>query len=154
MSRARCCNRCARCASGWRNHRRNSRQALERRMTPHYDFDTIIVGGGPGGSTTGAFLARAGLKVLLLEKETFPRFHIGESLLPFGNDVLKASGAWPKIQAAGFIPKMGADFCVGNASKLQRLWFTNSLTPEHGQTYQVERSKFDTILFEHAAACG
>src|SRR5882724_13235169 len=134
MSRVRCCNRYARCASGWRNHPRNPRQALERRMTPHYDFDTIIVGGGPGGSTTGAFLARAGLKVLLLEKETFPRFHIGESLLPFGNDVLKASGAWPKVEAAGFIPKLGAEFFVGNDTKQLRLWFRRNLAPAHEMT--------------------
>ena len=123
-------------------------------MTPQYDFDTIIVGGGPGGATAGALLAKAGQKVLVLEKETFPRFHIGESLLPFGNDVLKASGAWDKVTAAGFIPKFGAEFCVGNTSKFQRFWFTKSLTPEHGQTFQVERSKFDEILLRHAAECG
>jgi 2-polyprenyl-6-methoxyphenol hydroxylase-like FAD-dependent oxidoreductase len=73
-------------------------------------FDTIIIGGGPGGSTAGALLARAGQRVLILEKETFPRFHIGESLLPFGNAVLQESGAWEKVEAAGFMPKLGAEF--------------------------------------------
>ena len=56
-------------------------------------YDTIIIGGGPGGSTAGAFLAKAGQRVLVLEREIFPRFHVGESLLPFGNDVLKETGA-------------------------------------------------------------
>src|ERR1043166_1706304 len=123
-------------------------------MPSQQDFDTIIVGGGPGGSTAGALLAKAGHKVVILEREKFPRFHIGESLLPFGNDVLKASGAWDKVAAAGFVKKFGAEFCVGNASKMQRFWFTKSLTPEHGQTFQVERSKFDEILLRHTADCG
>ena len=117
-------------------------------------FDTIIIGAGPGGSTAGAFLAKAGQRVLLLEREVFPRFHIGESLLPFGNDVLKESGAWPKIEAMGFQPKYGAEFFVGNGSRWQRFWFAQGLVPGYGQTFQVERAKFDHVLLDHAAACG
>jgi flavin-dependent dehydrogenase len=117
-------------------------------------YDTIIIGGGPGGSTAGAFLGRAGQRVLLLEREVFPRFHIGESLLPFGNDVLKDSGAWPKIDAAGFQRKLGAEFFVSNGSRWQRFWFARGLVPGYGETFQVERSKFDHILLDHAASCG
>ena len=117
-------------------------------------YDAIIIGGGPGGSTTGAFLARTGQRVLLLEREVFPRFHIGESLLPFGNDVLKESGAWPKIETAGFQPKYGAEFFVGNGSRWQRFWFARGLVPGYGQTFQVERAKFDHVLLDHAASCG
>lgn len=117
-------------------------------------YDTIIIGGGPGGSTAGAFLARAGQRVLLLEREVFPRFHIGESLLPFGNDVLKETGAWPKIEAAGFQPKFGAEFFVGNGSRWQRFWFARGLVPGYGQTFQVERATFDHVLLDHAASCG
>ncbi len=123
-------------------------------MNAAHDYDTIIVGGGPGGSTAGSLLARAGHKVLILEKLRFPRFRIGESLLPFGNDVLKASGAWPKIESAGFIQKLGAEFFVGNDSRQLRFWFRNSLTPEHARTFQVERAKFDQILLDHARECG
>src|SRR2546426_3145581 len=118
-------------------------------MSSQHDYDTIIVGGGPGGSTAGAFLGRAGQKVLVVEKDKFPRFHIGESLLPFGNDVLKASGAWPKIQAAGFMPKLGGEFLLGNSSLCQRFWFAQGLVPGYGQTFQVERSKFDEVLLQH-----
>jgi flavin-dependent dehydrogenase len=123
-------------------------------MTSRHEYDTIIVGGGPGGATAGALLANAGQKVLILEKLKFPRFRIGESLLPFGNDVLKASGAWPKIESAGFIKKLGAEFVVGNDSRQLRFWFRNSLTPDHASTFQVERAKFDEILLDHARECG
>ena len=117
-------------------------------------YDTIIIGGGPGGSTAGTYLAMAGQKVLVLEKEVFPRFHIGESLLPFGNDVLKETGVWPKIEAAGFQPKYGAEFFVGNGSRWQRFWFARGLVPGYGQTFQVERAQFDQVLLDHAASCG
>jgi flavin-dependent dehydrogenase len=117
-------------------------------------YDTIIIGGGPGGSTAGAFLGKAGQRVLLLEREVFPRFHIGESLLPFGNDVLKESGAWPKIEAAGFQPKYGAEFFLSNGSRWQRFWFARGLIPGYGETFQVERAKFDHVLLDHAASCG
>ncbi len=123
-------------------------------MTTPSVYDAIIVGGGPGGSTAGALLAKGGSRVLVLEREVFPRFHIGESLLPFGNDVLQESGAWPKIQAAGFQPKYGAEFFVGNGSRWQRFWFAQGLVPGYAQTFQVERSKFDQVLLDHAASCG
>ena len=123
-------------------------------MSTPFVYDTIIIGGGPGGSTAGAFLGKAGQRVLLLEREVFPRFHIGESLLPFGNDVLKESGVWPKIDAAGFQRKYGAEFFISNGSRWQRFWFARGLVPGYGETFQVERAKFDHVLLDHAASCG
>lgn len=117
-------------------------------------YDAVIIGGGPGGSTAGAFLGRAGRKALILEKERFPRFHVGESLLPVGNDVLKASGAWEKIEKAGFMPKLGAEFCSGNGGKARGIWFSHGLIPGYDRTFQVERSKFDELLFRHAHESG
>ena len=117
-------------------------------------FDTIIIGGGPAGSTAGAFLARSGQRVLIVEKEVFPRFHIGESLLPFGNDVLQASGVWPKVAAAGFQSKLGAEFGMSNGARAHRFWFARGLVPGYGQTFQVERAQFDQVLLNHAGACG
>ena len=58
------------------------------------DFDAIIIGGGPAGSTAGAYLAQAGLRVLIVEKERFPRFHIGESVMPVSNAILRETGVW------------------------------------------------------------
>lgn len=117
-------------------------------------YDVVIIGGGPGGSAAGALLAKAGKKVLILEKETFPRFHVGESLLPYGNDILKELGVWEKIENAGFMPKWGAEFCLGNGSKFQQFWFGNSLGDCYAKTFQVERSKFDQILLQHAKSVG
>jgi flavin-dependent dehydrogenase len=123
-------------------------------MMSSYDYDVVIIGAGPGGSTCGTFLAKAGHQVLILEKEHFPRFHVGESLLPCGNDVLKASGAWDFVEKAGFMPKFGAEFCAGNGSKSRSIWFSKGLIPGYGQTFQVERSKFDHLLLKHAQNCG
>ena len=117
-------------------------------------FDVVIIGGGPGGSTAGAYLAKAGRKVLVLEREKFPRFHIGESMLPFSNDLFKETGVWPKLVDGGFMPKKGAEFCTANGSRFQRFWFARGISPEYGQTFQVERARFDLVLLDHAASLG
>ena len=120
--------------------------------TNHYDV--VIIGGGPAGSAAGALLAAKGKRVLILEKEKFPRFHVGESLIPYGNDVLKELGLWDKIEQANFMPKWGAEFCIGNGSKFQQFWFGNSLGQRYAKTFQVERSKFDQILLDNAQEKG
>ena len=117
-------------------------------------FDVVIIGGGPGGSTAGAYLAKAGRKVLVLEREKFPRFHIGESMLPFSNDLFKETGVWPKLETGGFMPKKGAEFCTATGTRFQRFWFARGIGPEYGQTFQVERARFDQVLLDHAASLG
>ncbi len=117
-------------------------------------FDVVIIGGGPAGSASGALLAQAGKSVLIVEREKFPRFHIGESLIPFGNEVLRDMGVWEKLERAGFMTKKGAEFTLSNSCGFQRFWFRNNLGPEHAQTFQVERSKFDSLLLDHAHQSG
>lgn len=117
-------------------------------------YDAIIIGGGPGGSTAGSALAQAGKKVLILERERFPRFHVGESLIPFGNDEMRKIGVWDKLKNFGFIPKLGAEFVTGNAKAGIRILFARYLDPTYAQTFQVERSKFDNLLLEHAESLG
>ena len=117
-------------------------------------YDAIIIGGGPGGSTAGSALAKAGKKVIILERERFPRFHVGESLIPYGNDVLKAIGAWDKMMQAGFMEKLGAEFVLGNSKRAINIIFGRYLKPGYAQTFQVERAKFDHLLMQNAESLG
>lgn len=121
---------------------------------PSHDYDVLVIGAGPAGCSAATRTAAAGLKTLLVEKEVFPRFRIGESLLPRGNALLKETGVWPKIEAAGFIPKYGASFHTSDGSADKFVVFANALIPGLEKTFQVERSKFDAILLDHARESG
>ena len=117
-------------------------------------YDVAIVGGGPAGAAAGAQLSKAGKRVIILEKEAFPRFSIGESLLPCGNDLLREIGVWDKLENAGFLRKYGAEFCTGDGSRLQRFWFGQNMGQSHEYSYQVERAHFDQLLLDHSRSQG
>lgn len=119
------------------------------------ECDVAIIGAGPAGSVAGALLAKAGWRVVLLEKEAFPRFRIGESLLPSGNSVLKRIGVWDRMDAAGFIRKYEAEFITPDREHTVRNSFAeNTFTEGNPYAYEVERSKFDSLLLENAQASG
>ncbi len=122
--------------------------------TKEIEWDVVIIGGGPAGSTAATTLAQAGRRVIVLEKAKFPRFHIGESLLPYNRRIFDDLGVWPKIAAAGFTKKRGAQFVMGNDSRANRLDFSKGSFTEYPEAVQVERSKFDQILLNHSREAG
>jgi flavin-dependent dehydrogenase len=119
-----------------------------------WDFDAVVVGGGPGGSSAATALARRGRRVLLLEREQFPRFHIGESQLPWSNEVFGALGVADTIAAAGFVRKWGASFWTFDGVVEQYADFSEAIETPTPQTFQVPRATFDELLLRHAETCG
>ena len=119
-----------------------------------WDFDAAVVGGGPGGSSAATALARRGRRVLLLERDQFPRFHIGESQLPWANEVFRALGVEETIAAAGFIRKWGASFWTLDGAVEQYADFSEAVETPTPQTFQVPRATFDELLLRHSEKSG
>jgi FADH2-dependent halogenase len=119
-----------------------------------FDCDVVIAGGGPAGSTAATWLARAGHRVVLFERERFPRFHIGESLTASVNDVLTKIGARPIIAEAGFPQKWGATFMTGDGRTQRHAGFGIVPGISQAQTWQVDRATFDQLLLGHARTGG
>lgn len=143
----------------------------------HFDFDIGIIGGGPGGAATAAYLAKAGLNCVLFEKELFPRPHVGESLVPSSTRVFKEIGFLEKMEQSGFPRKYGAAWTtVDNGPLYQHDWDRynpdelDGLVPEsyvdfrfeerqqpgvdQNYTFHVDRGKFDLMLLQHAQQLG
>lgn len=116
--------------------------------------DILVVGGGPAGSSAAAVAARGGSSVLVLERERFPRFHIGESLLPASNAILRELGVEKRIREAGFVVKRGASFWTEDGETESYIDFALSREVNEPRTYQVPRDRFDQILLENALEAG
>jgi flavin-dependent dehydrogenase len=120
---------------------------------PDLNSDVLIIGGGPAGATTAMCLARAGVRVTLLEKTTHPRFHIGESLLPRNFDLLGELGLIEPMRRLPHVRKYGAEFGMGDASKVSRFAFAEGFVP-NAETVNLERAPFDKMLLDEARAAG
>jgi FADH2-dependent halogenase len=116
-------------------------------------YDAIVLGGGPAGSTAAALLAGSGRSVLVLEKETFPRFHIGESLLPFNLPLFRRLGILDRLDGR-FLEKRGARLLSGDGRVTRYICFEKGFVPGHPRAFQVLRSEFDDLLLRNAAARG
>src|SRR3984893_9118724 len=117
-------------------------------------LDAVIVGGGPAGSTAGTLLAKHGWNVAIFEKERFPRFKIGESLLPGSLCTFERMGVKEKIDRADVIVKYGGKIVSACGTRANRFLFSNVFRCKYPTAYQVERSQFDRILLDHAAESG
>jgi flavin-dependent dehydrogenase len=119
-----------------------------------WEYDVAVVGGGPGGSTVATALVRRGRRVLVLEREEFPRFHIGESQLPWSNEIFRALGVYETILEAGFVEKWGASFGAIDGAKEQYADFTEAVETPTPQSFQVPRAQFDDLLLAHSRRSG
>ncbi len=117
------------------------------------DYDIVVIGGGPAGSTVATLLSQWGRGVLLLEKERFPRHHIGESLLAGTTTLMKQLGVYDKVEQAGFVHKYGATYIWGKSEEPWSIFFSE-IGGEERYSFQVERGKYDKILLDHSREMG
>jgi len=119
-----------------------------------YDYDFAVAGGGPGGSSAAIALAQRGHSVVMFERETFPRFHIGESLLSTANDAFAALGLADRIDDQSFAEKWGALLISHDGAVKRRIDFAGVTEVRRPQTWQVWRALFDRILLDRAREVG
>jgi len=117
-------------------------------------YDVAIIGGGPAGSTAATLLARAGRRVIVFEREKFPRFHIGESLLPFSMKAFTRLGLHEKFLRAGFMKKFGGEIIGACSENGTKFYFKDGYRSQTDHAYQVPRGDFDKVLLDHAAESG
>jgi len=117
-------------------------------------YDVAIIGGGPAGSTAATLLARAGRRVIVCEREKFPRFHIGESLLPVSMKTFTRLGVHEKFERAGFLRKFGGEMTSACSEEGVKFYFKDGFRSQTEYSYQVPRAEFDKVLLDHAKENG
>src|SRR5262245_3286030 len=123
-------------------------------MNMRTKYDVIVMGGGPAGSTVASILSREGRKVVLFEKERFPRHHIGESLMTDTYFTFRRMGLLEKLKESPFVRKYSVQFANPAGKESRPFYFFEANHHERAVTWQVTRAVFDQILIEHAAEQG
>jgi len=123
-------------------------------MTYPKDYDAIVIGGGPAGSTAGALLAEKGWKVLILEKDKFPRYHVGESLMPYCYFTFERLGVLEKIKEMAWTEKQSVQFVGRNGKVSTPFYFFQHYEHPSSTTWQVKRADFDHMLLNNAREKG
>ena len=123
-------------------------------MNPEHNFDVIVIGGGPAGSSISSILAREGVRVVLFEKEEFPRHHIGESLMTDTFWTFQRMGMLEKLKHSPFVRKYSVQFANQIGKESRPFYFFEAVHHESAVTWQVTRAVFDKMLIEHAAEQG
>src|SRR5687767_2887678 len=118
------------------------------------NYDVVVIGGGPAGSTASTLLAQRGVRVGLFERERFPRFHIGESLIPETYWVLQRLNMLPKMQRSHFVKKYSVQFVNASGKLSAPFYFWDNKPHECSQTWQVVRSEFDKMMLDNAREHG
>ena len=121
---------------------------------PHEDLDALILGGGPAGATAAAVLADRGRNVLVLEREQFPRYKVGESLLPYCYFPLERIGMIDKLRASRFVKKYSVQFAATDGRVSTPFYFFQHFDHAASQTWQVVRSEFDQMMLDNAVEKG
>jgi flavin-dependent dehydrogenase len=118
------------------------------------NYDVAVIGGGPGGAALATFLARAGHRCIIFEQSKFPRYHIGESLIPHTHGIFERLGLLPQLRASAFPMKHSVRFVSASGKESVPFYFSETIPGERARTWQVERSQFDCMMLDHARANG
>jgi len=122
--------------------------------TQNQSYDVAVIGGGPAGTTLATLLERQGRRCVVVENTPFPRYHIGESLIPHTYGTFERIGLLPKLQSSHFPKKYSVRFVSPDGDEAQPFYFFETVPGERAQTWQVERSEFDQICLDHAIENG